>query len=59
VSLPTLAKPFWEVEPADIQTTVRSTASFICKAKGYPEPTIQWFIDGVRLAGNKIFYVLL
>jgi hypothetical protein len=61
VSLSNSAKPFWEVEPTDFQTTIKSTASFICKARGYPEPTIQWFINGVRLAGtcNKVCYVLL
>ena len=26
--------------------------TFTCKAKGYPDPDIQWFINGIKVEGK-------
>lgn len=52
--LSTSAKPYWEEEPKDVETSVGASTTFICKAKGYPEPKIAWFVNGIKLEGTKV-----
>ena len=47
------AKPYWEEEPKDVETSVGASTTFICKAKGYPEPKIAWFVNGIKLEGTE------
>ena len=51
--LSTSAKPYWEEEPKDVETSVGASTTFICKAKGYPEPKIAWFVNGIKLEGTE------
>ncbi|XP_056000705.1 neuronal cell adhesion molecule-like isoform X2 [Ostrea edulis] len=48
------SKPYWEVEPTNIEARVGTSATFICKAKGDPKPKIVWFINGVKLTESKV-----
>lgn len=49
------AKPYWEEEPKDVETSVGASTTFICKAKGYPEPKIAWFVNGIKLEGTEVY----
>lgn len=51
-----LAKPDWEEEPKDVETSAGTSATFICKANGFPEPNIAWFINGIKLEGSVNLY---
>ncbi|XP_062588505.1 neuroglian-like [Saccostrea cucullata] len=47
------SKPYWDIEPQDKNTNTGATVTFMCKAKGYPEPVIQWFVNGVKLEESQ------
>lgn len=49
-----LAKPDWEEEPKDVETSAGTSATFICKANGFPEPNIAWFINGIKLEESTV-----
>ncbi|KAH3848860.1 hypothetical protein DPMN_091243 [Dreissena polymorpha] len=42
--------PEWEKEPEDQDKSEGEIATFICKAKGVPDPVYDWFINGVPLS---------
>lgn len=48
------SKPYWVEEPKDVETGAETSASFICKANGYPEPNIEWFINGIKLKESTV-----
>lgn len=37
-----------------METSVGAAVTFLCKAKGYPDPKIAWLINGVKLEGNEL-----
>ncbi|XP_067683100.1 neuroglian-like isoform X2 [Haliotis asinina] len=64
------ARPKWVVEPKDLIKGVEENAEFSCEAKGSPEPTVQWYINGNqielepdnprrKLVGNKLIFTNL
>lgn len=55
----TSAKPYWEEEPKDVETSVGASTTFICKAKGYPEPKIAWFVNGIKLEGRVNWFFII
>lgn len=59
VSFLTSAKPYWEEEPKDVETSVGASTTFICKAKGYPEPKIAWFVNGIKLEGKVNWFFVI
>ena len=42
------------LKPSNIAVKERSTAAFVCKASGYPEPQITWKLNGKVLPKMKI-----
>ncbi|XP_048738673.2 neuroglian-like isoform X2 [Ostrea edulis] len=48
------SKPYWDVQPHDVETSVGAAVTFLCKAKGYPDPKIAWLINGVKLEESKV-----
>lgn len=59
MSFLTSAKPYWEEEPKDVETSVGASTTFICKAKGYPEPKIAWFVNGIKLEGKVNWFSVI
>ncbi|XP_046363431.1 neuroglian-like isoform X4 [Haliotis rufescens] len=64
------ARPKWVLEPKDLTVGVEENAAFSCEAKGSPQPTVQWYINGNqieleppnprrRLQGNKLIFTNL
>ena len=53
--LSTSAKPYWEEEPKDVETSVGASTTFICIAKGYPEPKIACWFNGMKLDGTEVY----
>ncbi|XP_061183008.1 neurofascin-like [Saccostrea echinata] len=53
ISVRVESKPYWDIEPHDINASAGATVTFICKAKGYPEPVITWFINGIKLQESQ------
>lgn len=45
------AKPSWVNDPLDVEAGVEEEAHFSCMAKGKPEPKVEWFINGIAIAG--------
>ena len=43
------ARPFWLLEPQDVEIGVGGTAEFNCLAKSVPAPQYFWFVNGVPL----------
>ena len=43
------ARPYWLLEPQDVEIGVGGTAEFNCLAKSVPTPQYYWFINGVPL----------
>ncbi|KAK7102380.1 neuroglian-like isoform X2 [Littorina saxatilis] len=43
------SRPYWLLEPEDVEIGVGGTAVFNCLAKSVPEPVYHWFINGVSL----------
>ncbi|XP_062597947.1 neuroglian-like isoform X2 [Saccostrea cucullata] len=48
------SKPYWEVEPKDVETSPGASATFICKVNGIPDPKVTWFINGIRLEESTV-----
>ena len=43
--------------PEDMSIPLNRPLELKCKARGYPDPEIEWFKDGLSLAGNPKFAV--
>ncbi|KAK0063263.1 neuroglian-like isoform X4, partial [Biomphalaria pfeifferi] len=43
------AKPYFVLEPKDINSGIGATIEICCNASGVPEPTFEWLVDGVSL----------
>uniref|UniRef100_K1Q231 Peroxidasin-like protein n=1 Tax=Magallana gigas TaxID=29159 RepID=K1Q231_MAGGI len=52
--IPSGTKPDWEEDPKDVETSAGTSATFICKANGFPEPNIAWFINGIKLEESTV-----
>ena len=42
------------IKPSNIAVKAASTATFLCKASGYPEPQITWKLNGKVLSKMRI-----
>ena len=47
-----VAGPYWVEKPESINVGEQETGTFTCVATGYPQPTIEWFINGVALSSK-------
>ncbi|XP_023211020.1 neuroglian-like [Centruroides sculpturatus] len=43
------ASPYWLTSPNDTNAAEEEVVKFECNAKGIPEPTLKWFVNGVPL----------
>ncbi|XP_061175831.1 neuroglian-like [Saccostrea echinata] len=48
------SKPYWEVEPKDVETSPGTSVTFICKPNGSPEPKVLWLINGIKLEESTV-----
>ncbi|KAK6177081.1 hypothetical protein SNE40_015258 [Patella caerulea] len=51
ISLRVESRPYWtDTGPDDVEVGIGGSATFVCKARGNPEPDTKWFVNGVPFA---------
>ena len=54
-----VAAPKWKNPPRDVNAHPGDNATIVCDADGFPEPSVQWYINGVDMdsKSSKKFWV--